>query len=304
MWNFWLGQETFEAYKLISKHPRIKFKMENPYRLTNLDKPDYCFFPWPDHMMSIGIWLIFVAIILFWVYRRINKSDVYAYASLGCGGLGISFLMGFTCAYPPPVFMLLAVVSLTIFLGSLSCFFTVLCVDKLPYFGINDKYLIDNENGFPLWYISYIISAIIVVFTWNLSFSGGKFFWACLGHNYTLVYLLLALMIAFGGVFGNAALPYITMYDRPLLGGGYAKILEPLLKKNGKASRSEVICAVILFCALYTIILGVFKEELTGDDYIGVISMACICMGILHGEIMRTSDNVKVVIKRDKGLWN
>ncbi|MBQ7569211.1 hypothetical protein IJT17_10490 [bacterium] len=301
---YWLAQETYEAYKAMCTSYNLRYKITNPFSLINLDKPDYCFFPWPDRIVSIGIWMIFLAIILMWVYKRINVSSVYAFMSLGFAGLGGSLLLGFQTAYPRPEFVFSAFLSLTLIIASLSGFLTVMAVDKLPYFGFPDKYLLHEQTGYPLRYLPYAIGGIILLLMWLLSFSAGKFFSAECLHNKSVIYMVFGLLVLFSGVFGYAMVPFVTLYDRPLLGGGYAKIIEPMLKITGPAKRYEIIYSVIALCALYAITAVFVKGTITGDDFIGILCMGGVGLGIIHAELHRSSAHVDVKVKKKSGVWN
>ncbi len=301
---FLLCQETYEAYKAICTNYRLRYNITNPYRLSNLGRPDYCFFPWPDDVFSIGVWLVFCAVVAFWIYKRVNTSAVYGCIGIGFAGLGGSLLLGFQTAFPKAVYVFVFVLSLFILLSGLSGFLTILAVDKLPYFSFPDKLLLHHKTGFPQRYIPFLIGLILLTGLWSCNETVRNICLAELRHDDALFYLCLIGGVSLCGILGYALIPFVTLYDQPLLGGGYRVIIEPLLKINGPAKRYEIIAFALSICAVYGM-SAMLTRGIGGFDFAGLVCLGVIGAGIVRSELLRGSkQKYEIAVKKNAGLWN
>ena len=304
MWQYLLAQETYEAYRDLSEHYLLKYEIVNPYSPTNMGRPGYCFFPWGDRMLPIAIWLFFVALILFWVYRRINVASLYCHLSLACATLAGTLLYFFRTSFPSHVGVLLAYLSIAWILGCFVGFLVMLLIDKLPNFGVPENYLLHPVTGFPKRFIAYVVAAVLVVVMWSLSFKVGKFVLSEFNGDASFFWMTNVIYICLIGTIGNAVLPWVTLYDKPLLGGGYMQTLRPLLVINGPAQRYEIMFSCVSVCVLYAIVCVWARGSVNGADFMGLVLMSVIGMSIIRAENTRTSEVIEAKVERKKGLWN
>lgn len=303
-WCSLLAQETFESYKAICTFPRLRYILTNPYRPEYINQPGYCFFSWPDKVESLGIWLIFLGVLLLWIYKRINVAKVYACMGTGLLGLGLSLMMGFQCAFPHVVYLLISYLSLGFFVAGIAGMLTVVLSNKLPYYGVKEKYLISSATGLPQRYLTFIIGSVILAIAWKFSFSVGDFVFAEFQHNSDIFYRCGALLIVLVGVLGYACIPIKTKYDGFSFNEEIITYVEPLLRINGPAKRKELLYSMIGVCLLFFIVVTTVKQGIDSADFVGMMIISCICLAFVHAENSKSKDFSKVLPKHKRGLWN
>ena len=306
LWNLFLAQDTYEAYRQLSRHPMMKYHFSNPFFITLLDLDGYCFFPWPDVGLPLALWCFFIGAMALWIYKRINTGAVYCL--LGMGFLGFSIAMGgfFRSGFPHHYGVTLAYFSLAFIFGGFASMGTMIAVDKLPNFGIKENALLHSVTGFPKRYISYVIGTVLVAavcIPLLLCTEIGNFVLAEFNHDNDLFMMTSAGFVLLVGTLGNLALPWKTMYDRPLLGGGYMQALQPIFTLNGPATHSEMMYSIIGACAFFSIMEFCVKGSFSAADFIGLLLIAGIGFSIINAEIHRGAVR-DVHASARKGLWN
>lgn len=299
-------EQTFAGYKAIGAHMDFEYDLVNPFSLEMLMyEPNHFFYPWVGQTLFFATWCILLGLLLVWLYVRVNDASVFLNLGLSSLGMGLTLATFFRTAFPNPGGLLLMTVFFFLMLMNMSVVLAVAAVQKLPFFGVDEKKLSNPEDGSVRPYIVYIIAAVLTLPTYFISGSASLFLFALSGHKPDMVKLVLVGMIALAGLLGNQFLPWRVRHDQAILGGTYMKELAPIFSMHGPASRGEVVLVGVATCVIYGAVLLIAQGRLTGADMIGLAFMSALALNIIRAELARSAA-VEAPVQRPtrRGPWS
>ncbi len=211
-----LAQETFEAYKGIAGHPSLS--LDNPFDPALLLKPGHFFYPFVANTLENTIMCVLLGLLVLWVYRRVNDAPLFLNIAISLFGLGAVLLLFYRTAFPNVLGMVAAGICLFCVLVNLSAILCVSSVQKLPYFGLDEKVLSDPGDGSVRPWVMYVVAAVLVLLPLKMVEDLGRFLYAMTDNLAFLSYVVVAGVIVLAGMVGNQLLPWRVLTDHPILG--------------------------------------------------------------------------------------
>lgn len=286
-----LGQETFESYKEIGTHPEFFYDLVNPFNIEALREPGSFFNPWAGSIMVYAVWAMLLGILLLWVYNRINHATVFQSLALTLIGLSVVLAAFFRTAFPHPAGLLLVTALFVSFVINLTTVIGVAAVQKLPYFGVDEKAISDPTTGAVRPYLLYVLAALMLLVPYFLSTTMANFLYALVGQNWLYLWLVLLLLIGLAGFLGTKLLPWRDVPGQTMLGGRPLQELSPIFSMPGPATRSEIVMVGLGMFVVYAGVLFLFKSigQVTGADIMGLVLMSLMAFNIMRAEMNRAA---------------
>lgn len=286
-----LAQETFESYKEIGTHPEFFYDLVNPFNPEFLLEPGNFFNPWVASVTVYTVWGFLLGALLLWIYYRLNDASVFL--NLGVTLLSFSVLLPlfFRKAFPHPGGLLLATLCFLSLVVNLTTVIGVAAVQKLPYFGVDEKALSDPKTGAVRPYLLYLLATVLLLVPYFSFRIVAWFLYALVGHSSLLAWTVLLLMIALAGYLGTLLLPWREVPGQTILGGGPLKELAPIFSMPGPATREEVVMVGLGTFVLYAGVLFMFKGfgSVSAADILGLVMMSLMAFNIMRAELDRSA---------------
>ncbi len=298
-----LAQETFEAYKGIAGHPSMS--LDNPFEPNRLLQQGNFFYPFAGHTLENTVMCLLAALVVLWVYHRVNNAPLFLNISVSLFALGAVNLVFFRTAFPQALGLVGAGVSLFFVMVNLCAILCVASVQKLPYFGLDEKVLSDPGDGSVRPWVMFVMAALVVLTPFKMVEDLWRFLSAMTDNIAFLAYVVVAGVIVLAGMVGNQLLPWRVLTEHPILGGGFMRELAPIFSMPGPATRGEVMLVGMTTFVAYLAVVFLFKEKVSGADLFGLFVVATLAFNIIRAELARSA-KVGVVEKRPlrRSPWN
>ncbi len=294
--------QTFESYKEIACE-RMASRIDNPYAIAQLKAGSY-FFPWPDERWIFALWCAILAVMMLWLYFRVNETNLYRNLGVCFAGLSLTSMVFFGSAFPHPGGLFIAAVFIAGIMVNLSCVLAVAFVYKLPYYlGVKEDALSDSSTG-QIKIIPFGIAAFIVVLL-PYFFSGNMYYYVkqLFDGNLLWLYLVFVAMFLLAVVWGRIIVP-LEDIENPVLGGdAKIKYVRPIFNHTGPSDRTEVIGIGLALCVVYGIVMLLFKGGISSTDIMGLLIIIALAVGIVHGEVMKSASKKPEMLVTKKSVW-
>ena len=285
-----LAQETFESYQQIATHEVLRGSLVNPFNPDGLLQPGSFFYPYVGQTWEWTFLCLLLGGVVLWIYHRVNDAPLFQNLGYSLIALAVVILTFFRTAFPHPFGFVLGGLCLLAVLANVTAILGVAAVQKLPYFGLDEKFLTNPDDGEIRPYVMYAVAALVVAVPYWMVKILDRFLFALSGNNDLLVYVVLAGAVVVAGMVGNDMLPWRILRDHPILGGGFMKELAKIFSMPGPATRGEVVLVGIFTCLAYASTIFVFKTGgVAGTDMIGMILVATVTLNIVRAELARSA---------------
>lgn len=293
-----LGQETFESYKEIGTHPEFFYDLVNPFRIEALLEPGSFFNPWAGTIMVYAVWSMLLGLLLLWVYHRLNDASVFQNLAFSLIGFSVVLGLFFRTAFPHPAGLLLGTAFFLSLVVNLTTVIGVVAVQKLPYFGVDEKLVSDPATGSVRPYLLYVLAALMLMVPYFVSATMANFLYALVGQNSLYLWTVLLLLVGLAGFLGTLLLPWRLVPNQTILGGGPLKELSPIFSMPGPATRSEIVMVGLGTFVVYAGVLFLFKSvgQVTGADIMGLVLMSMMAFNIMRAEMNRAAKTQQPVV--------
>jgi len=300
-----LAQETFEGYKQIAVHDSIASRLVNPFDPGQFLQPGSFFYPYVANTPENFLICLLMGILVLWVHRRVNDTSLFQNIAIGLFGLGLVLLAFFRTAFPTVLGLLALLTCLYVVVLNFAVVVCVAAVQKLPYFGLDEKVLSDPRDGSIRPWLPYAVAGLLVLGPYWMVDDLSRVLLSLCGNIPFLAWVVLAGMVTLVGLVGNKILPWRVLTDHPILGGGYMRELAPIFSMPGPATRGEVMLIGIGGFVAYLVILFLFKGQVTGADMLGLFLVATVALNIIRAELARSA-RVEVPESRPlrKSAWH
>jgi len=287
--TLFLAQETFEGYQGIAVHESIVSRLVNPFDPAQFLQPGSFFYPFVANTTENFLLCLLFGLLVLWVHRRVNDTPLFQNIALGLFGVGLVLLAFFRTAFPSTLGMLALATCLYAVVLNFTVVVCVAAVQKLPYFGLDEKVLSDPRDGSVRPWLPYAVAALLVLGPYWMIDDLSRVLLSMSGNIAFLAWVVLAGMITLVGMVGNEILPWRVLTDHPILGGGYMRELAPIFSMPGPATRGEVMLIGIGGFVAYLVILFLFKSQVTGADMLGLFLVATVALNIIRAELARSA---------------
>jgi len=248
---------------------------------------------------------LMMGLVVLWVYRRVNDASLFLNISVSLFALGAVNLLFFRTAFPHVLGLLGVAVSLFFVLVNLCTILCVASVQKLPYFGLDEKVLSDPQDGSVRPWVMYVVAALVVAIPLKMEQDLWRFLSAMTDNLVFVTLVVVAGVIVLTGMVGNQLLPWRVLTEHPILGGGFMRELAPIYTMPGPATRGEIMLVGMSTFVAYLAVVFVFKEKVSGADFFGLFVVATLAFNIIRAELARSA-KVGVVEKKPlrRGPWS
>jgi hypothetical protein len=271
---------------------------------TQMTDPGQFFNPWYPQALMIACWSGLVGLLLLWVHYRVNNAQVWRNLGYGFLAHGLVQLLFFRSKFPLLPGVVLEMAVLFVILTNLAVLIAVLAMEKLPYLGVEEKYL-QKGDGTPRPEFLYGLTAAVFILPAFFLKAPYYFFRAALGHSSFFYWLFVLAAAGAGGWWSFHLLPWKKLGEVALLGEDRPPMeLEKVFAVTGPATRAEVVVmalgAFLGYAAFFFIFQGDKKRQ--AADYLGLILMSAIAFQIIHAELMRSQGLPAAAVKK-KSPW-
>lgn len=298
-------QQTFEGYQALGAHYDFQYDLVNPYNIEALREPGHFFYPWVGSTTAWMVYCLLVGLLVLWVFFRVNDAAVFRNVGAALVGMGFTLGLFYRTAFPHPFGLLLATALSFLLVVNLNAVLAVAAVQKLPYFGLDDKLLLDPHDGSVRPPVLYVLGALLILGPYMALGPWRDFLFALCGHSDFLVWVALLALIALTGIAGYEEIPWKNLPNPTVLGGGSLRELAPIFSMPGPATRGEVVLVGVAICVGYGATLLLFKGRISGADILGLFFLTTLAFNIIRAELNRavlTESSAQKPVRR--GPWS
>jgi hypothetical protein len=253
---------------------------------------DHLVNPWFDGVVPFAMAFLMAALFAGWFFFRVNRSTPWGALVTSLGSIAVFMVLVLRDSPNPakgamvvvPCLFVLVVASLTALLSSLA-------VKRLPFLGIDEKYLWNTKAGLVLFRIPLTLGCIFFFLAWLLITEPFTFLGAVTGLGFIAGLAAVVIGGVLSGLIAMFLIPYQDVEDTTRIFFAEEtpeRELVDIFRVSGGAPPLERFAVPIIWVAL--VILVIFfssSDEARADNGFGVALLVGLALSIMFTEFSR-----------------